>query len=287
MFTMNTYTDRGMKMVKLENNALQSKLLLSLTRGGMITELTIKNESLLYMDNDSFYDMSKSIRGGIPILFPICGALTNKQYRWNNHTYAMNNHGFARDMEWVVERTELTEDYAEIDVSLTSTQETLDAFPFAFTILFTYTLNASSLMIKQQFINDSEDEMPISAGFHPYFKGNHKKINYTIPSTKRFDYHDRQWKDKSGFPTEVSLHEAQVFTELKENVVIFQNENHSSIQLTFSPEYKYIAVWTEKEEEYVCIEPWMGLMDEINTNRNITTISPKSALETNFTIEML
>lgn len=287
MFTMETYTDHGMKMVKLENIAVQSNLVLSLTRGGMITELTIKNESLLYIDTETLYDSNKSIRGGIPILFPICGALTNKEYQWNNNTYVMNNHGFARDMEWVVKRTQLTEDYAEIDVSLTSTPETLISFPFAFTIIFTYTLNTNSLTIKQKFINHSEESMPISAGFHPYFKGNHKKINYTIPSNIRFDYHDKQWKHGNGIPAEVLLHEAQVFSELKENAVQFQNEDCAPVRLTFGPEYKYLAIWTEKEEEYVCIEPWMGLMDEINKNKNITTISPNSTLETDFVIELL
>ena len=45
-------------------------------RGGLITEWRSEGKELLYFDLDRFLDRDKSVRGGIPILFPICGDLS-------------------------------------------------------------------------------------------------------------------------------------------------------------------------------------------------------------------
>ena len=44
-------------------------------RGGVITNWGSDNNEILYFDEKRFMDRTKSIRGGIPILFPICGSL--------------------------------------------------------------------------------------------------------------------------------------------------------------------------------------------------------------------
>tara|TARA_Y100001978_G_scaffold26787_1_gene22864 strand:- start:889 stop:1161 length:273 start_codon:yes stop_codon:yes gene_type:complete len=47
-------------------------------RGGIVTNWVLNDHQILYFDNERFLDKTKSIRGGIPILFPICGNLENK-----------------------------------------------------------------------------------------------------------------------------------------------------------------------------------------------------------------
>ena len=42
-------------------------------RGGLITEWCCKGREILYFDLERFKQTEKSVRGGIPILFPICG----------------------------------------------------------------------------------------------------------------------------------------------------------------------------------------------------------------------
>ena len=44
-------------------------------RGGVITNWVSDGNEILYFDEIRFMDKTKSIRGGIPILFPICGHL--------------------------------------------------------------------------------------------------------------------------------------------------------------------------------------------------------------------
>ena len=44
-------------------------------RGGLVTEWLCNGRELLYFDQLRFADPTKSVRGGIPVLFPICGNL--------------------------------------------------------------------------------------------------------------------------------------------------------------------------------------------------------------------
>ena len=54
------------------------------SRGGIITNWMFNDFQILYFDQKRFLDRSKSIRGGIPILFPICGNLENKSLFGDN-----------------------------------------------------------------------------------------------------------------------------------------------------------------------------------------------------------
>ena len=67
-------------------------------RGGIITNWVFNNYQILYIDQKRFLDKSKSIRGGIPILFPICGNLEKKSLFGDNYLDLMQ-HGFARNQE--------------------------------------------------------------------------------------------------------------------------------------------------------------------------------------------
>lgn len=287
MFTIKNIIEKNIELVVVENEQKNTKVVISPTRGGMISELILAGESLLYLDKETFFDLKKNVRGGIPILFPICGALTEKQYDWNHKKYHMDNHGFARNMEWSIEETSVAENTAEVTLKLTSTQETLKSYPFSFSVYFTYLIQDNKLTIKQKYINHSKEEMPFYAGFHPYFKGNHKETSYSIPSTKRFDYHDLQWRLDDSLQPEYPINEAQVFTDLKNNSVSFiDEESKNEISLSFGPKFKYVAVWSEKEAEYICVEPWMGLMDEMNKKENLTIIKPNEVIDTFFSIQV-
>ena len=54
------------------NNETGDTLRIVPERGGVITEWKCNGRNILYFDLDRYKDPSKSIRGGIPVLFPIC-----------------------------------------------------------------------------------------------------------------------------------------------------------------------------------------------------------------------
>ena len=142
-------------------------------RGGLITEWRSEGKELLYFDLDRFLDKDKSVRGGIPILFPICGNLS-EGYLIGGKKYFLKQHGFARSLPWSIG---LLKDKLGIRLKLSDTNETRSYFPFFFTLLMDVFLKDKSLQISVKVYNQSQDSMPFSFGLHPYFQvSNTKKI---------------------------------------------------------------------------------------------------------------
>ena len=77
-------------------------------RGGLITSWKCNGREILYFDQIRFGDRSKSVRGGIPVLFPICGDLPGNQISFENTKYCLKQHGFARDSFW---KLKILDDY--------------------------------------------------------------------------------------------------------------------------------------------------------------------------------
>ena len=64
--------DQGIFVFQLDQN---NYIKFCPKRGGLITNWISDGEEILYFDEKRFMDKTKSIRGGIPTLFPICGNL--------------------------------------------------------------------------------------------------------------------------------------------------------------------------------------------------------------------
>ena len=69
-------------------------------RGGVITNWVSDGKEILYFDEKRFRDKTKSIRGGIPILFPICGNLSTSSSVFGKDYLQLKQHGFASDLQW-------------------------------------------------------------------------------------------------------------------------------------------------------------------------------------------
>ena len=59
-------------------------------RGGVITNWVSDGNEILYFDEKRFMDNTKSIRGGIPILFPICGSINASSSVFGERLLAVN-----------------------------------------------------------------------------------------------------------------------------------------------------------------------------------------------------
>ena len=90
-------------------------------RGGIVTEWRCGDRDVLYFDAERYSDPTKSIRGGIPVLFPICGNLPGDVLPVNGIDYTLKQHGFARNLPW---QLQLLDDQTGISLSLSDTDET-------------------------------------------------------------------------------------------------------------------------------------------------------------------
>ncbi len=85
---------------------------------------TSEHGELLWLSERAVYVPGKAIRGGVPICFPWFGAHPQRS--------DLPAHGFARTSEFQLEGCELRGDQVVAELSLTSSEETLPLFPYAF-----------------------------------------------------------------------------------------------------------------------------------------------------------
>ncbi|WP_042346197.1 hypothetical protein [Bacillus massiliigorillae] len=255
-----------------------SKAILCPERGGILIQLTLEGEEVFYLQEDTFSDATKNIRGGNPILFPTCGPLPNNEYILDGKTYSLKQHGFARNKVWAVESTESTEESIKVTLRLEDDEETRELYPFSFRLLFTYELKDGKLSLYQTYENLSNRTMPFYAGFHPYFLGDHYSATYDIPSTHYLDAEDGKVKERKQPINELEIADTKIFLELSKPTSSITFKNHT-ICLSYSEHFSYGLVWSERASEYVCLEPWMAGPGTFTNNKGVIQLAAGQQLQ--------
>lgn len=247
-------------------------------RGGIVTSWMVGDQEIFYMDTERFTHPELSVRGGIPILFPICGNMPNNTYTLNGQTYNLKQHGFAREMPWQVDE----EDLSGLSLVLTSTPETLAVYPFEFKVKFTYILTGSTLTIKQSYTNLSEQSMPFSAGTHPYFAAPDK-------SELKFEFPNAEFIDQKSFVShpflgsfDFSLDEIDVmfFNPAAHNrAIAIDASRNLKLTIDFDEHHKAVVFWTVKGKDFFCLEPWTAARNSLNTGENLVFVDAGATVD--------
>ena len=249
-------------------------------RGGIITRWQICGEDILYLDRERFKDTNLSVRGGVPILFPICGNLPDNSYQHQGRNYTLKQHGFARDLPWQVSK-QSSETAASLTLELNSNEATRQVYPFDFQLIFTYQLQGNSLKIHQKVINLSPEKMPFSIGFHPYFQVTDKtRLSFDIPSSQYLDQRSKTLHSYSGH-FDFNLEEIDAaFPQITRHQSSFSDSYHQrQIILGYDDLYTTIVFWTLKDKNYICLEPWSAPRNALNTGEHLTYLEPQSSRE--------
>jgi galactose mutarotase-like enzyme len=257
----------------LSDEDKQSRLEIVPERGGVATSWRIQGQEIFYMDWERFQDPEKSVRGGIPILFPICGNLPDDRYTHDGKEYTLKRHGFARDLPWEVTGRN-TENGAALTFVLKSNEETRSVYPFDFEVTFTYRLKGNTLTLDQTYQNNSSQPMPFSTGLHPYFSvANKDQIKLDIPATQYKDNVDQDTKSYEGkFDLSQPEIDAQLRPLSRQETSLELPERGFNIKLTFSPEYNTCVFWTVNGKDFACLEPWTAPRNALNTGEDLLVI---------------
>lgn len=279
---IDTYT-----IYELTEQSSNSRVLVCPERGGIVIGCQLHGQELFYLDKATFEHPTANIRGGNPILFPICGQLEQGSYSWKGQSYSMANHGVARTSAWEVVSTS-TQDEASITIVLRSNETTLQSYPFAFELIFTYALVNGQLHTRQQYRNLSEtDEMPFYAGFHPYFaiEGS-KNIAYETDATTFIDYNDNNIKPFEGTVDLETRVESVCLLDTNKREIAFPAAGGAHVRLSYDDNFKYVVLWSVKDRPFICVEPWMALTGELNRQEELVILAPGESLSTVLTIGM-
>ncbi len=257
----------------------QSRLEVVPERGGIITSWQVQNQEILYLDEERFANPQLSVRGGVPILFPICGNLPDNTYTLNDKQYTLKQHGFARDLPWKSTQDQVTPEKASLTLVLSSNEQTRAVYPFDFQLAFTYQIQGNTLEIKQQFTNLSTEPMPFSTGFHPYFLTVDKtQLKFEIPSQ---EYQDQITKEIHSFNGGFDFNRDEIDAAFKQlsgkSATVTDNARKLKLTLEYDDTYSTLVFWTVKGKNYYCLEPWSGPRNAINTGEHLTVLEPQAS----------
>ena len=224
-------------------------------RGGLITGWRCAQQEVIYLDLDRFLDPSQSIRGGMPILFPICGGLPHNILPLPQGDFELKQHGFARDLPWLLETLD---DGQGIALVLEDTEATHAAYPFQFRVRLEVRLAALALEISTRIENRGEGTMPFSFGLHPYF-------NISNLQTLRFEGLPEHCLNHLSMADALSAEQmdclndgVDLLVRPQGSVRLVDPDAGCSLELQASHPMDLVVIWTEPPRKMVCLEPWTG-----------------------------
>lgn len=265
----------------LTDSDAHSSLEIVPSRGGIVTSWQVDGKPILYLDAQRYTNPALSVRGGIPILFPICGNLPNDTYTYEGKTYTLKQHGFARDLPWQV-LTQSVQDSASLTLVLESNAQTLVSYPFDFQVAFTYQFQGNCLTIRQCYTNLSNSPMPFASGFHPYFAvADKRQLQFDLPATQFWDNVTQSMQPYLGyFDYDLDQVDAAFLDFPATTTTVSDRGQNLQLTLAYEPAFSTLVFWTVKGKDFYCLEPWTSGRNALNTGKNIIEIEPGASFDT-------
>ena len=258
------------QLITLKNNEL--KVTLS-SKGAEIVSIIKDGKEKIWQADPEVWPMHT------PIMFPVCGGLKDDEFIFEGKTYNLGKHGFIRFCEFEVESA----DDEKVVFAYTSNEETLKQYPFDFKFKVAFTLKGADLLVEYITENTGDKAMYFSAGAHEGYACNEGVENYTIVFEKEEDLVSNVLEGNLlGYNTvelgkgtkELKLKDeffkvdALVFLNLKSRKVWLRNDTTGeSFSVSFDGA-DYLLLWTKYKAKYICIEPWFGISDFTDSNKD-------------------
>lgn len=237
------------------------------SRGGLVTGWRCGGQDVLYFDAARFADPALSVRGGIPVLFPICGNLPADQLVLPQGTFLLPQHGFARDLPWALR--ELEPDAASsganghggIRLTLEDSEASRACFPFAFRLELDLRLEPAALAIEARLVNRGEaggPALPFSFGLHPYWVvSDPAAVRLEGLPARCFDHRSMAEAATTGQLTRLA-EGVDFLCHAAAPVRLLDPGLKRMLTLEITPPLDRVVIWSDPPRPMVCLEPWSG-----------------------------
>jgi galactose mutarotase-like enzyme len=223
------------------------------TRGALVTSLKVGGVDVLFLDRATLYDPAKNVRGGIPVLFPYAGRLVDEVFVPAGTR--MKQHGFGRNKPWAVQET----GRASARLGLVQDDETRAQYPYDYDADYGIRLLPRGLQVELMVRNGGERPLPLSPGWHPYFR---------CPAALK----SRVRGDVPGLDAQRMGDEAEFDFGLPAPAngrTRFEVPDLGVLRISFSPALRHMQFWSQPGRDFVCLEPFWGPNDTVNTERRL------------------
>ncbi|MBQ3119206.1 MAG: aldose 1-epimerase family protein [Clostridia bacterium] len=239
--------------------------------------------------------------GHAPILFPVCGRLRDEKYIYCGREYFLADHGFARCSLFVLE--EKGDSWATF--LLKSNEKTLEVYPFSFEFRAKFSLVDNTLITEYIITNTHNKEIYFSVGSHEAYACPEGIEEYSLVFDAEENLENslltgpllNHQHDHFGITSELPLkyeyfpeRDTLIFEKLKtKNVTLIHRPTGRKIRIDFTGADN-LLIWTMDGAKFICIEPWCGLPDFIDTDGDIAkkagimTLAPDQTIKKSHTI---
>ena len=216
--------------------------------------------------------------GHAPVLFPICGGLKDGKFLYNGREYFLEKHGYARHSTFDVEKTADN----EVVFLLKSDEKSKNVYPFDYEFRVSYILDGNRIEVTFSVANTGAGELYYSVGAHEAYACPGGIENYSVELEKRENLDTyvvdgnllehktvRVLENDTHFPLSYKYfdNDSLLFKHLKSNSVTLKGADRS-IKLDFD-DMDYFVLWTVPGAEYICLEPWCGVPDSVDSDGDI------------------
>ncbi|WP_372655836.1 aldose 1-epimerase family protein [Halobacteriovorax sp.] len=288
------------ELIEISSEFIKAKIS---TKGAELKSLldTESYKEYLWQSNSKWWGRSA------PILFPIVGKLMDDKYRIGNKYYPMSQHGFARDAEFQVVRAESDSAHFKLEYS----EETLKFYPFKFILEVKFKVYGPKLFVDYEVRNVDRRDMLFSIGSHPAFNipldETDKPTDYYVEFEEEehggayylenglVNFHtapDRRMFNgrKIALTKDLFKHDALIFKDIVSTKVSLKSISSSrSVVLDFE-NCPYLGLWAPEGAPFICIEPWTGVADGIDSKNDffekegLVTLESGKCFQSNYSV---
>ena len=226
-------------------------------------------------------------------LSPFTCRMNEGKYTFNEKVYQVEKffypphaiHGLVYDAAYKIERTEVTENYALIELTYTYNKEDV-GYPFSYKIAHTWKLESDNkLSVATTIAHQNNHPIPYAQGWHPYFtlgtSVDDCTLQFTTGTKVEFDdtllptgetVNDNRFVEGASL-SGIFLDNCFQLASDNVNACILSN---NLFKLTITPDksYPYLQIYTPPHRKSIAIENLSGAPDCFNNGLGLLLLEP-------------
>jgi aldose 1-epimerase len=311
----------GIEVIRLEDVGRKTVVSIVPSIGNTAYDMQVNGKAVFWSPYRSLAEFqAKPTFLGNPFLAPWANRLDQDGFWANGKRYALNGElrNFRRDPNqqpihgllaysklWKVTRLQAQDNGAQVTSRLEfwRSPDLMAQFPFAHTLEMTYRLRDGVLEVETVIENHSDQPMPVSIGYHPYFKIDdaprdewrvHLAAREHVKLTPKLVPSGEKATVALADPLPLAGHALDdVFTGLvrdaKGQAEFWVQGRQQKIAVVYGPKYHHAVVFAPKGRDFICFEPMSGPTNAFNLHHEgkypeLQTVAPGGVWRESFWI---
>jgi aldose 1-epimerase len=295
-------------VVILADAARKTEVTILPSIGNMAYELKVNGKNVLYVPEGGLAKFkARPSLNGIPFLAPWGNRLDPASFFANGKKYIFNmglgnvrgnipSHGFlSTSNAWKVAavKSDAKSAWVTSRLEFWKYPDMMAQFPFAHTIEMTYRLQEGVLQVETVLRNQSTEPMPVSIGFHPYFRlaeSPRDKWKIHVPVRTHWVVDANKvptgQTEPANLPDPLAL-EGRTFDDDYSDIVrgadgraeFWVQGEKEKLSVLFGPQYTVCVLWVPARSNFLCFEPMAAMTNAMNmaqagTYKELQSIPP-------------